>query len=195
MKFHSIAVYCSSSDNVPQSYKNIARHVGHLFAKEKIRLVYGGGDTGLMKTVSDACMEAGGTVLGIMTEYLENFEELNLNITELKIEKEMHARKKQMFLEAEGFLVLPGGLGTLDEIFEILTWKQIGLHNKPIVFLNHEKFWDALIPLLDQMLLSQTIPSWTKNLFCFAETVHDILPQLRKSTLTSPNFPEKWQKL
>lgn len=195
MKFHSIAVYCSSSDRVPQSYKEIARQVGHLFAKEKIRLVYGGGDTGLMKMVSNACMEAGGSVLGIMTEYLENFEELNLNITEIKIEKEMHARKKQMFLEAEGFLVLPGGLGTLDEIFEILTWKQIGLHTKPIVFLNHEKFWDSLTPLLDQMILSKTVPSWTKNLFYLADAIEDILPGLKKSTSAPSNSHNKWQNL
>lgn len=195
MKFRSIAVYCSSSDQVPQSYKEVARQVGYLFAQEKIRLVYGGGDTGLMKTVSNACMDAGGSVLGIMTEYLENFEELNLNITEIKIEKEMHARKKQMFLEAEGFLVLPGGLGTLDEIFEILTWKQIGLHAKPIVFLNHEKFWDSFTPLLDQMILSKTVPSWIKNLFYLAETIEDILPGLKKSSLTPYNPHDKWHNL
>lgn len=194
MKFNSIAVYCSSSDNVPQSYKEMAHQVGLLFAQEKIRLVYGGGDTGLMRIVADACMAANGTVLGIMTEYLENFEELNLNITELKIEKEMHARKKEMFLEAEGFVVLPGGFGTLDEIFEILTWKQIGLHSKPIVFLNHDGFWAPLMSVLDRMIHSKTVPSWTKNLFCLVESVEDIVPGLKRSNLTSCSPHDKWNK-
>lgn len=192
MKFRSIAVYCSSSNNISQNHKDMAHQVGLLLAKEKIRLVYGGGDTGLMKTVSEACMEAGGSVLGVMTEYLENLEEVNLNITELRIEKEMHARKKQMFLESDGFLVLPGGLGTLDEISEILTWKQIGLHMKPVVFLNYEGFWNPLISLFDQMILSKTTPAWTKDLFCIVESVEEIFTGFKKSSSTIYPPNDKW---
>ncbi|OFW69657.1 MAG: Rossman fold protein, TIGR00730 family [Alphaproteobacteria bacterium RIFCSPLOWO2_01_FULL_45_8] len=192
MTIKSIAVYCSASDRVAPKYKEAAKQVGHLLAKESIRLVYGGGDTGLMKIVSDACMEAKGQVLGVMTEYLEDFEDLNLNITELRIEKCMHSRKKKMFLEADGFLVLPGGLGTLDEIFEVLTWKQIDLHTKPIVFLNQDGFWDPLIPLMDTMIQEKTAPVWTKDLYSIVSDVGDILKGFRNSIQASHNSHNKW---
>jgi uncharacterized protein (TIGR00730 family) len=186
MKIKSIAVYCGASDSVPQKYKDVAKQVGALLAKERIRLVYGGGDTGLMKIVSESCMEAGGNVLGIMTEYLEDFEDVNLDITELKIEKCMHSRKKQMFLEADGFIVLPGGFGTLDEIFEVLTWKQIGLHTKPIVFLSSDGFWDPLTPLIKKMIIEKTIPGWATDLFSIVTKVSEVLRELKKSTPNSP---------
>ena len=181
MKIKSIAVYCGASDAISPKYKKTAEEVGKFLAKENIRLVYGGGDTGLMKIVADACMQSGGSVLGVMTEYLEDFEDVNLDITELKIEKCMHSRKKHMFLEADAFLVLPGGLGTLDEVFEVLTWKQIGLHNKPFVFFNQDGFWNPLLTLLDKMTEEKTVPSWTHDLFSTVNQVCDIVKGLEIS--------------
>lgn len=189
MKIKSIAVYCGASDAIAPKYKKTAEEVGKFLAKKNIRLVYGGGDTGLMKVVADACMKAGGSVLGVMTEYLEDFEDVNLDITELKIEKCMHTRKKHMFMEADAFLVLPGGFGTLDEVFEVLTWKQIGLHHKPFVFLNQDGFWDPLVSMIDKLIEEKTVPLWIKNLYSMATDTSEILKALENCNSFHP--PEK----
>ena len=191
MKIKSIAVYCSSSDKIDQKYKEAARHVGELLAKNSIRLVYGGGGTGLMKEVSDACMKSGGDVLGITTEHLGDLEEANIDITELKIEKGMHSRKKKMFLEADAFIALPGGLGTLEEVFEILTWKQIGLHTKPFVFLNQDGFWDPLHSLIEKMIIEKMTPSHAKNLYSTVGCISEILEGLKRSAQAKYNSTEK----
>ena len=129
-KMNSICVYCGSSNTVDQRYKDVAVELGTLLAKKDITLIFGGGGVGLMGLISDACLKAGGRAVGVMTEFLFEYEGTRREITELHVVKSMHERKCKMFDLSDGFIILPGGFGTLDEAFEILTWRQVGLHNK-----------------------------------------------------------------
>lgn len=145
----SLCVYCGSSTGHDPAHAEIARQVGALLAANGIRLVYGGGNIGLMGILADAVMAAGGTVLGVIPVGLFETEQGHRGITELIEVGSMHERKARMAAEAEGFLALPGGLGTLEELAEILTWAQLGIHAHPVGVLNTDGFWDPLLGFLD----------------------------------------------
>jgi len=145
----SLCVYCGSSTGHDPAHAEIARQVGSLLAANGIRLVYGGGNIGLMGILADAVMAAGGTVLGVIPVGLFETEQGHRGITELIEVGSMHERKARMAAEAEGFLALPGGLGTLEELAEILTWAQLGIHAHPVGVLNIDGFWDPLLGFLD----------------------------------------------
>ena len=194
MALHSIAVYCAASPRLDSVYIKAAADVGTQIAQHKKRLVYGGGNTGLMKAVSHACHEHGGEVLGIITEHLKDLELINHNVTEVRIEKDMQSRKMKMFLEADAFIILPGGLGTLEELFEILTWKQIGLHLKPIVFINIQGFWDPLFAMIQKLIKEKATLSNTPVLYETIETVKEMWDALDRSEHLSYDPLEKWNK-
>lgn len=153
-EIRSICVYCGSSSGVEQGFEEAAWQLGKAMAENGLRLVYGGGTKGLMGAVSRGVMEAGGKVTGIIPRFLmhkEATEKALHALDELIITEDMHERKHAMFERSDAFVTLPGGIGTLEEVIEIMTWAQLGRHTKPIVLANIDGFWNPLIALLDHM--------------------------------------------
>ena len=190
----SLCVYCSASVNIDERYRDLAREMGHLIAKEKVRLVYGGAHIGMMGAVSDGVLASGGTVLGVTTKHLGEHEGIHAGLKELKIVDDMHARKFMMFEEADAFAVLPGGFGTLEELFEVLTWKQIGLHAKPIIIVNHKGFWDPLKALIEELGRDKFISKNDSNLCHFVDSVDAVIPAIRTLPAVKIDPTEKWGK-
>lgn len=151
-KLASLCVYCGSSTSVRPVYLEAAAELGQRAARRGIRIVFGGGRVGLMGAVADAALEAGGKVHGIIPRHLDDYEIGHRGTTELEIVESMHVRKMRMFEESDAFCILPGGFGTLDETFEMVTWVQLGLHEKPIVLVNVEGFWDPLLELVHHQI-------------------------------------------
>lgn len=145
---NAIAVYCGSSYGSDPAYAKIATQVGQGLARKGITLVYGGGRAGLMGQVADAALSAGGTVIGIIPERLMNKEAGHLGLTELHVVPDMHVRKSMMIAKADAFITLPGGVGTLEELFEVWTWLQLGYHRKPVGLLNVGGFYDPLLSMM-----------------------------------------------
>jgi uncharacterized protein (TIGR00730 family) len=148
----SICVYCGSARGRSPRYIAAARELGEAMAERQIRLVYGGARIGMMGEVADAVMKNRGQVTGVIPEHLQTSEVGHSGITELKVVESMHVRKKLMFDISDAFAVLPGGYGTLDELFEIITWRMLKLHDKPVVVLNIDGYWDPLLKLIDQLI-------------------------------------------
>lgn len=146
-----VAVFCGSSNGSSPIYVQAAKELGMELAKRKIELVYGGSSIGLMGSVADAVLEAGGTVIGVLPEFLENREIAHKGLTELITVQSMHERKAKMTELADGFITLPGGAGTMEEFFEIFTWAQLGLHQKPCGILNTNHYYDPLVKLINHM--------------------------------------------
>ena len=163
LNIQSVCVYCGSSSHVDEAYKQTAVDVGTALAKHKLRVVYGGGHVGLMGLLADSALAAGGEVVGIIPEHIRAREVQHIGLTDLIVVSSMHARKSMMVERADAFVVLPGGFGTLDETFEILTWKQLGLHNKPIIIYNQGGFWTPLLGLIDHITSTGFAPHSTKD--------------------------------
>lgn len=132
----TVAVFCGSRFGNSPLYRQQAEKLGHMLAKAGLQIVYGGGYVGLMGTMANAAIEAHGTVIGVIPEFLKNREVMHEGVKDLTVTTSMHDRKFKMFSQADAFLVLPGGLGTYDEAIEIITWRQLGLHDKPIIIIN-----------------------------------------------------------
>ena len=154
---HSICVYCGSSPSDQPSFTLAAAELGRHLAQSKIRLVYGGGSVGLMGIIADAALESGGDVLGVIPQSLREKEVHHEGLTRLDVVGSMHERKAIMVEESQGFIALPGGFGTLDELFETLTWAQLGYHNKPIAILNVEGYFDDLLIFLSQSVKKKLV--------------------------------------
>lgn len=146
-----LAIFCGSSNGASDVYIEAAKKLGKELVKRNIALVYGGASVGVMGAVADSVLEEGGYVIGVMPSFLDDREIVHKNLTELIIVDSMHDRKAKMADLADGFLALPGGPGTLEEFFEIFTWAQLGLHNKPCGLLNINHYYDPLITLLNHM--------------------------------------------
>jgi uncharacterized protein (TIGR00730 family) len=165
MKPHfSLAVYCGSRSGLNPAWTEQARRVGQWIAQHGGQLVYGGGHNGLMGILADAALEAGGQVLGVIPQALVDKEFAHRGCTELRIVQTMHERKHIMAEEADAFLALPGGIGTLEEFFEVWTWRQLGYHNKPVGLLNHQGYYDSLLRFLEQSVAQQFMGSWQMGL-------------------------------
>jgi uncharacterized protein (TIGR00730 family) len=147
-----LCVYCGSAGRVSETYRQAARDVGAALAREGIELVYGGGRIGLMGLCADAAVAAGGRVTGIIPRHLHDVEVGHHGLTRLLVTENMHERKRLMFEMSDAFLVLPGGLGTLDETFEIVTWRQLGLHDKPIVVIDIGGYWQPLQAMVQHIV-------------------------------------------
>ena len=152
MSLSSICVYCGSSNQVAQHFKDSAQAVGTELARRQIRTVYGGGHVGLMGIVADSALKAGGYVTGIIPEHIRAQEVQHEGLNELIVVPDMHTRKRMMVERSEAFIVLPGGLGTLDEAFEIIIWKKLKLHNKPIFLFNEQGYWNEMIALINKTI-------------------------------------------
>jgi len=151
MKIKSLAVFCGSKNGNHPLYSEHAATLGKMLAQNNIKLVYGGGSVGLMGVIADAMMENGGLVTGVIPKVLLSWEHQHKGITELLIAEDMHVRKKKMYELCDAALILPGGFGTLDELFEMLTWNQLSIHEKPIFILNTAGFYDHLITHIHQL--------------------------------------------
>lgn len=146
----AVAVYCGSSNGTDPAHLRCAREFGELLAREGVALVYGGGNVGLMGAVADGALRAGGEVHGVITEALRVKELAHLELTSLVVVDTMHERKAAMADRADAFVALPGGFGTFDELFEVITWTQLGIHEKPCGILNHAGFFDELVTFIDK---------------------------------------------
>ncbi|MDJ0685696.1 MAG: TIGR00730 family Rossman fold protein [Alphaproteobacteria bacterium] len=188
----SVCVYCGSSSNVRQDYKDAATRLGATMAAEGVRLVYGGGQVGLMGLVADAVLAGGGAVTGVIPEFLHEAEVGKQDLTELLRVGSMHERKMIMAERSDAFVVLPGGFGSLDELFEILTWRQLGLHDKPIVVVNTEGYWTRLIEAIDHIVDEGFARPENRDLFSVVDTVEAVLPSLRAAGGASFDVKAKW---
>lgn len=148
----SVCVFCGSRPGLRPAYVAAARGTGELIAAQGWRLVYGAGDVGLMGEVARSTMAAGGRTMGVIPTHLLAREQGRRDLGQFVITEDMHERKKVMFMNSDAIVVLPGGAGTLDEFFEVLTWRQIGLHEKPILLLDTEGYWQPLIALIDHSI-------------------------------------------
>lgn len=190
MQFSSLCVYCGSADGLAQTYIEAARDIGRLLAKKRIRLIYGAGKTGLMGAVADGVLTNGGEVVGVVPENLNTPQLIHADLTQLVVVPDIHARKAQMSAMAEGFITLPGGYGTLDELFETLTWAQIGLHNKPVGILNMNHYYDPLIDMIHKAKEENFIYAEHLCLLVIADTPEELLRNLENHQL--PDGLERW---
>lgn len=189
-----VAVYCSSSIHIAPEYNDVAVHLGKVLAEKDMRLVYGGGRRGLMGLVADSTMAAGGYVYGVTTDHLNKYELGHHGITEFHSVPSMPERKKMMYERADAFIILPGGFGTLEEFFEILTWKQIGLHNKHIVIVNSFGFWNPLKTLIAHVLFEKFATYGDEKLLHFAETVEEAVEYILITPKIQVDPTLKWSE-
>ena len=174
----SICVYCASGPGNNPAFMEAAKRFGRILAENGIRLVYGGGAVGLMGALAESVLDQGGLVTGVIPDFLVNREHMLARVQERIITPDMHERKRVMFERADAFVALPGGVGTLEELVEQMTWAQLGRHKKPILILNVARFWDPLCVLLDQMeKLAFIRPGLSVN-YLVTDRVEEILPQL-----------------
>jgi uncharacterized protein (TIGR00730 family) len=188
----SLCIYCGSSSRGRPSHHTAARRMGEILAEERIRLIYGGGSVGVMGMLADAVSNDGGEVIGIIPKFLDELEVGRRDCTELIVTDSMHSRKQRMAELADGFVILPGGLGTLDELFEIMTWRQLGLHDKPIVVVNVDGYWASLASLLDDIVEENYARPEHRDLLRIVETVDDVLPAMAEMPPASVNVDAKW---
>ena len=178
-KINAICVYCGSSPGTEPAFIEAAQKLGKILAENGVRLIYGGGSTGLMGALAEAVLEGGGEVTGIIPEFLTKRERPRRLAQELIITRDMHERKRTMFERADAFVALPGGIGTLEEIVEQLTWAQLGRHKKPILFANINGYWDPLLALFAHMREQEFVPEGLRVNFLVANRAEDVLPTLR----------------
>jgi uncharacterized protein (TIGR00730 family) len=177
----AVCVYCGSSAGVDPTFGAAARALGKILAENRIRLVYGGGSVGMMGALAGSVLSHGGSVTGIIPEFLVDKEHMLASAQEIVVARDMHERKRVMFERADAFVALPGGVGTLEELIEQLTWAQLGRHRKPILLANIAGFWDPLCDLLDHMKALGFIHSANRLNYLIADKVEDILPALRNA--------------
>jgi uncharacterized protein (TIGR00730 family) len=190
-KIEKICVYCGSGPGTNPAFVKSATDFGTIMAKNGIGLVYGGGDMGMMGTVADAVRAAGGRIDGIIPEFLLTKERAGRIGPNLTVTKDMHERKRKMFEMADAFVAMPGGIGTLEEIVEQMTWAQLGRHKKPILLANIENFWEPLCALLDHMRATEFIRDELNFDLLIANKTEDILPMLQKAAASIPEDAKK----
>lgn len=177
----SICVYCGSGPGSDPAFMAAARDFGKILTDNNIRLVYGGGSVGLMGAIAATVLEHGGMVTGVIPDFLKGRERPFAQVQDLIVTRDMHERKRIMFERSDAFVALPGGVGTLEELIEQLTWAQLGRHKKPILVANIKGFWDPLCVLLDHMKsLAFIRPDLEVNLLV-SERIEDILPKLQEA--------------
>lgn len=182
----SICVYCGSNFNGDSALRKAIQHLAQVFVAQNITMVYGGGSVGVMGVIADDMMQLGGKVIGIIPQFLMDKEVGHTGITEMMVTENMHQRKQKMADLADGFIVLPGGFGTLEELFEVLTWLQLGLHAKPIGVLNVGGFFDPLFMQMDKMVEQRFLKQANKDLV-FNEIDAEVLVTKMKSFDAKPD--------
>ena len=185
----SICVYCGSNAGSKPIYAERAAALGERIAQEGLRLVYGGGNVGLMGIVADAVLSAGGEVTGVIPQQLVDWEVAHRGVTSLEVVGSMHERKSRMFDLSDAFVALPGGFGTMEEIFEMLTWRQLGIGNKPCAFLDIDGFYEPLIGMIDRMVAERFLHPDQRTDLWHGDDIDAMLGWMRDYT---PARAEKW---
>ena len=181
-KIKAICVYCGSSPGTDPAFVGAAQSFGKILAENGVRLVYGGGSVGLMGAVAEAVLKNGGDSLGIIPEFLTRKERPRQLAQETIITRDMHERKQKMFENADAFVALPGGIGTLEELVEQMTWAQLGRHKKPILVANINGYWDPFLTLIEHMRAQKFLPGAPRVDCLVANRVEDILPKLQQAS-------------
>ena len=190
-KIKTVCVYCGSGPGTDPRFVEAAIALGRVLAENGIRLVYGGGSIGLMGAVATSVLDHGGSVTGIIPDFLTIRENALNRVQEMIVTPDMHERKRLMFERSDAFVALPGGIGTLEELVEQLTWQQLGRHSKPVLLANIDGFWEPLLALLAHMRATAFIrPTLTIDILK-AERVADILPRLRAAAALAPDGTEE----
>ncbi|MBQ3538294.1 MAG: TIGR00730 family Rossman fold protein [Bacteroidaceae bacterium] len=184
----SICVYCASSSRVEHCYTNAAYNLGALLAREDILLVTGGGNQGLMRAVEDGTLDAGGKATGVIPQFMVEQKWNHTGLTELRITKDMHSRKQLMAELSDAVIALPGGCGTMEELCEIITWKQLGLYLNPIVILNINGYYDHLIAQLEKAIEQHFMGKIHGNIWSVAATPEEALDQIRNTPQWNPEI-------
>lgn len=174
-----ITVFCGSSFGTDAIFEQKATLLGRTLATQNIELVYGGANVGLMGAVADGVLNEGGKVIGVLPIFLQEKEIAHKNLTELILVETMHERKTKMAELCDGVIALPGGYGTLEELFEILTWAQLGLHKKPIGILNINGFYDELVNLIDTMVTKGFLKEVNQKMLLISDNIEDLLEQMK----------------
>lgn len=185
-----LGVFCGSSIGAKPLYRDVAVELGRAIALRQVGLVYGGGGIGLMGALADAVLAAGGQVIGVIPQALASKELAHPNLTELRIVRTMHERKAVMAELADAFLALPGGLGTFDELFEILTWAQLGIHRKPVGLLNTDHYFDPLVGMVEHAVREGFVSPLHRELIIVASSVDDWFDRL--ATFVPPPISTRW---
>lgn len=173
-----ITVFCGSSFGNDEIYKEQAALLGQTLAKQNIELVYGGANVGLMGAVADGCLNEGGKVIGVLPDFLRSKEIAHTGLTELILVESMHERKTKMNNLCDGVIALPGGFGTLEELFEMITWAQLGLHKKPIAILNINGFYDSLLELTQTMTDKGLLKEENQKMLLVSDNIEDLLDKM-----------------
>lgn len=185
----SVCVYCGSHSGSRPIYAERAAQLGRHLAGNGIRVIYGGGNVGLMGIMADEALAAGGEVIGVIPEQLVNWEVAHRGLTRLEVVSDMHARKARMFEMSSGFIALPGGFGTLDEMFEMLTWRQLGIGDKPCAFLDVDGFYEPLIGMMDRMVAEHFVNAEQRVDLWHGEDIAAMLEWMRAY---HPANADKW---
>ena len=185
----SVTIFCGSSSGTDSIYRSQAAMLGATLAQQNIRIIYGGAKVGLMGAVADAALSAGGKVVGIIPRFLRSKEIAHERLTELIMVESMHDRKTKMHELCDGIIALPGGFGTLEELFEILTWGQLGLHKKPVGLLDINGFYEHLKKLLQTMVDKGFLKEINYNMLLISDDINDLLGQMKR--YIAPLIP-KW---
>ena len=185
-KIKTVCVYCGSGPGTNPHFMESARAFGKVLAESGIRLVYGGGSLGIMGAVASSVLDHGGMVTGIIPDFLKLRENALKRVQEMIVTPDMHERKRQMFERSDAFVALPGGIGTLEELVEQLTWQQLGRHSKPVLLANIDGFWEPLFALLTHMRETQFIRQGLAVEILKADRVEDILPRLQAAAAVAP---------
>jgi len=185
-RIKTVCVYCGSGPGTNPRFVEAAHGLGRILAENNVRLVYGGGSVGLMGAIAKSVLDHGGAVTGIIPDFLRARENALTRVQEMIVTPDMHERKRLMFERADAFVALPGGVGTLEELVEMLTWQQLGRHAKPILLANIDGFWEPLLALLAHMRTAQFIRPNLEVSILKAERVEDILPRLNAAAAHVP---------
>lgn len=188
----SVCVYCGSSARVDQIYKDSAVALGRLLVENNWGLVYGGGRVGLMGLTADSVLSSGGRAIGIIPKHIQSREIEHTDLTELHIVDTMHVRKQMMVDRADAFVILAGGLGTLDEFFELLTWKQLGLHDKPVVMVNVNGYWTKMIAAIQHIADSGFMRQEDFGMFQVVDSVEAVPAALKNAPHERFDPSTKW---
>ncbi len=184
----TICVYCASSNRVDECYNSAAHKLGALLAREGISLVTGGGSIGLMRAVEDGTLDAGGKAIGVIPQFMVEQGWHHTGLTELRITEDMHTRKQTMAALSDAVIALPGGCGTMEELCEIITWKQLGLYLNPIVILNINGYYDALIAQLQRAIDEHFMGEIHAHIWSVATTPEEALEQILKTPVWDPSI-------
>ncbi|MDQ0463851.1 uncharacterized protein (TIGR00730 family) [Caulobacter ginsengisoli] len=185
-RLDSVCVFCGSSNDADPAFLAAAADLGRVLAAAKVRLVYGGGGVGLMGASARAAHEAGGDVLGVIPQFLVAAER-QLDVVETVVVETMHQRKTMMYDASDAYIILPGGIGTLEEVIELLSWRRLALHAKPIVFFNPRGFWQPLFDLLHHTISEKLSPAGFERSWTSVDTVAEILPALEAELRAMPS--------